>query len=312
MELNQIRYFLALANTLNFTRAAEHCNVTQPALTKAVQRLEQEFGGPLIYRERRFTQMTDLGKAVFPFLEHALASMEAARLQALEQQRGGSALLRIGLSPSISARIVAETISEVGDAVPGLQIDMYEAATSHLIRMLLGGDIDAAIVGDIDHPPERVHRWRLFEEHYVVLSSRLHPLSVRSAIPIEALQDTAILQRIGCEVVPKLKRICLSSGVRLKFGHRSQHESHLQHMVATGLGVMLAPNHVPRLPSLAAIKIEGDPLTRDVQLLTVTGRRYSIALDAFIKRARLRDWVFGSSKTDRDLALHPVRLNAGQ
>jgi len=304
MELHQIRYFLALANTLNFTRAAECCNVTQPALTKAVQKLEQELGGPLIHRERRFTQLTDLGKAVLPFLDRALSSMDAARLQALEHRGAGPSLLRIGLAPSISATIVAEVISEVGDALPGLRIDMYEAAPNHLIRMLLTGDIDTAVVGDIDHPPERVHRWRLFGERYVVVSNRLHPLAVRSVIPIEALQDIAILERIGCDVVPKLKRICLSSGLSLKLGHRSQHESHLQHMVAVGLGVMLAPDHIPRLPSLVAIEIEGDPLTRDVQLLTVAGRRHSMALDAFVKKVRLRDWMASSCVMHSDSTQH--------
>ena len=62
MELFQVRYFLSLAKTLNFTRAAEACNVSQPALTRAIQKLEDEFGGPLIYRERSLTQLTELGR----------------------------------------------------------------------------------------------------------------------------------------------------------------------------------------------------------------------------------------------------------
>ena len=72
MRLQQIRYFLALANTFNFTRAAEQCNVTQSALTKGVKRLEQELGGRLIYCERQPTQVTGLGKEVLPMLERTL------------------------------------------------------------------------------------------------------------------------------------------------------------------------------------------------------------------------------------------------
>ena len=78
MELHQVRYFLAVATTLNFTRAAEQCNVTQPALTKGVQKLEQELGGQLIHRERQLTQLTDLGKEVLPMLERTLASAASA------------------------------------------------------------------------------------------------------------------------------------------------------------------------------------------------------------------------------------------
>jgi DNA-binding transcriptional LysR family regulator len=87
MELHQVRYFLAVASTLNFTRAAEQCNVTQPALTKGVQKLEHRLGGQLIHRERELTQLTDLGKEVLPMLERTLASAEAVRRTAKEFQR---------------------------------------------------------------------------------------------------------------------------------------------------------------------------------------------------------------------------------
>jgi DNA-binding transcriptional LysR family regulator len=94
MRLRQIRYFLALANTLNFTRAAEECNVTQSALTKGVQRLEQELGGRLVYRERQPNQLTRLGKAVLPMLERTLACAESARRKAQKFQRKAVAPLK--------------------------------------------------------------------------------------------------------------------------------------------------------------------------------------------------------------------------
>lgn len=78
-------------------------------------------------------------------------------------------------------------------------------------------------------------------------------------------------------------------------GHSSAHDLHLQHMAAAGFGVILAPEHMPCLPSLKTIPIEGDLVCREVRLLAVQGRRYSPALDAFIKTIRLRDW---SLKTD--------------
>ena len=87
LQLYQVRYFLALARTLNFTRAAEQCNVTQPALTKAVQKLEQELGGTLIHRERNLTQLTELGKMILPTLEKIFAAAEVVRLQAQGYQK---------------------------------------------------------------------------------------------------------------------------------------------------------------------------------------------------------------------------------
>src|SRR3954453_15789568 len=87
LQLYQVRYFLALAKTLNFTRAAEQCNVTQPALTEAIQKLEQELSGALIHRERHLTQLTDLGKMILPTLENIFSAAEPMRLQARANQK---------------------------------------------------------------------------------------------------------------------------------------------------------------------------------------------------------------------------------
>src|SRR5262249_5889704 len=132
MELHQVRYFLAVASTLNFTRAAEQCNVTQPALTKAVQKLEQELGGQLIYRERQLTQLTDLGKEVLPMLERTLASTEALLRRAQEFQLKEVAPLKIGLAPSISASLVLDPIAEIAAFAPGLRVELREGATEKL------------------------------------------------------------------------------------------------------------------------------------------------------------------------------------
>ena len=113
MRLQQIRYFLALANTLNFTLGAEKCKVTRSALTKGVQRLEQELGGQLIYRERQPTQLTDLRKEVLPMLERTLACAEGVRRKAQEFQRKAVAPLKIGanvVASPASARMAIRDI----------------------------------------------------------------------------------------------------------------------------------------------------------------------------------------------------------
>ena len=78
MEMHQIRYFLAVARTGNFTRAAEQCNVTQPSLTRAIQQLEQEFGGDLFRRERPHAQLTELGQRLLPPLQQCYDSASSA------------------------------------------------------------------------------------------------------------------------------------------------------------------------------------------------------------------------------------------
>jgi DNA-binding transcriptional LysR family regulator len=289
MELHQVRYFLAVASTLNFTRAAEQCNVTQPALTKGVQKLEQELGGQLIYRERLLTQLTDLGKEVLPMLERTLTSAETARRTAKEFQRKEVAPLKIGLAQSISASLVLDPIAEIAKFVPGLHVELCEGAAEKLVDLLLEGEINAAMVGDVQDMPARIDDWLLFEERYVAVLAPTHQFANRPSIGIDDLREIVLLERAGCDVAPKIQRSYFPEE-QLQLGYRSSHDLHLQHMAAAGFGVILAPEHMPRLPTLKTIPLEGDPVSREVRLLAVQGRRYSPALEAFIKVARLRDW----------------------
>jgi DNA-binding transcriptional LysR family regulator len=289
MELHQVRYFLAVASTLNFTRAAEQCNVTQPALTKGVQKLEQELGGQLIYRERLLTQLTDLGKEVLPMLERTLTSAETVRRTAKEFQRKEFAPLKIGLAPSISASLVLDPIAEIAKLVPGLHVELCEGAAEKLVDLLLEGEINAALVGDVQDMPARIDDWLLFEERYVAVLAPTHQFANRPSIGIDDLREIVLLERAGCDVAPKIQRSYFPEE-QLQLGYRCSHDLHLQHMAAAGFGVILAPEHMPRLPTLKTIPLEGDPVSREVRLLAVQGRRYSPALEAFIKVARLRDW----------------------
>jgi DNA-binding transcriptional LysR family regulator len=296
LQFYQVRYFLALARTLNFTRAAEQCNVTQPALTKAIQKLEQELGGALIHRERHLTQLTELGKMVLPTLEKIFAAAEAVRLQARGYQKKTIAPLKIGLVPSVSAALITELLLDLARIIPDLRVDLREADANGLVAMLLDGEINAALVGDAVELPERIDHWLLFEERYVLVLSRKHPMARQTAIPLQDLHEAVFLERVGCDVAGRFKQACFADRPGPKVVHRSAQERHLEQMASAGFGAILAPEHAPRLPSLAAIPIQGDPVRREVQLLAVAGRQYSPALDAFIKVARVRDWTSALDK----------------
>lgn len=312
MELHQVRYFLAVASTLNFTRAAEMCNITQPALTKGVQKLEQELGGQLIYRERQLTHLTDLGKAVLPMLERALASTESVLRRAREFQRKEVAPLAIGLAPSISASLVLEPIAEIRKFVPGLHVELREETPDDLVELLLEGEIHVALVGDFDDKSERIDDWTLFAERYVVLLAPSHQLAHLPAIGMEALRKATILDRSNCDVAPKFQHLLFPDG-QPHHNHSSSRELHLQHLAAAGLGIVLTPEHMPRLPSLKVLPIEGDPVWREIHLLAVQGRRYTPALDAFVKVARLRDWslaAVSSVQPEHSGHLEPTGISA--
>jgi DNA-binding transcriptional LysR family regulator len=297
MELHQVRYFVAVSRLLNFTRAAEQCNVTQPALTKAIQKLELELGGELIHRERQLTQLTDLGKLVLPTLERLVAAADSARSIAREYQRKDNAPLKIGLTPCVSSNLLVAPLAEVARHVPGIQVEIVEEPLHRLQELLFDGDISAALAADANGLPERIDHWDLFEDHFLVLAAKDNPLADMQSVPMSALAEVTWLERTGCDLTRKFWDLIFTEGRSPKISHRSKHESHLQNMVEAGLGIMVASAHTPRLSSLVARPIRDDPMRWTVNLLVIAGRRYTPALDAFIKIARLRDWNARNAET---------------
>src|SRR5512135_2663120 len=108
MEMHQIRYFLAVSQTLNFTRAAEECHVSQPALTRAIQALEDELGGQLVRRERTLSHLTELGQRMLPLLMQCYESAVNAKSLARSFKTGKTTSLSIALSPTINVGLLAQ------------------------------------------------------------------------------------------------------------------------------------------------------------------------------------------------------------
>jgi DNA-binding transcriptional LysR family regulator len=291
LELPQVRYFLALAQTLNFTRAAEQCNITQSALTRSVQKLESELGGPLIHRERKLTQLTDLAKIVLPMLERLVQSAEMVRSRAVEFRATEIAPLRIGLAPCVSAAVLVETLRDLTRIARGVQIDLIEGDRHILLENLLNGGIHAAITPQPEPLPDRIRHWPLFEERAVALMARDHPLARKTVLTMREVREADWLGRDGCDMLERLVEACFDPDMPAKVTHRGRLESHLQWMAAAGLGLLLAPEHAPWLPALVARPIAGDPVRRSVELLVVGGRRYSPALSGFINAIRVQDWA---------------------
>src|SRR5262245_32591011 len=108
MEIQEIRYFLALCETLNFTRASERCNVTQPALTRAIQHLEGKLGGPLVHRERGNTHLTELGRIMRPYFQQVVEQMEEARQRAKCLTKLETSTLTVGLMCTVGPHRLVE------------------------------------------------------------------------------------------------------------------------------------------------------------------------------------------------------------
>src|SRR3954454_13412968 len=120
MEMHQIRYFMALCESLNFTRAAEYCNVTQPSLTRAIKVLENEVGGQLFHRERGNIHLTELGALLRPHLEEVMAQSRTAQAKAAGMLSLGKARLKLGLSRGVAIGHIEAPLVKFASRYPGI------------------------------------------------------------------------------------------------------------------------------------------------------------------------------------------------
>ncbi|MCB2099643.1 MAG: LysR family transcriptional regulator, partial [Rhodobacterales bacterium] len=275
MELYQIRYFLALCETMNFTRAAEACNVSQPALTRAVKRLEEELGGELFRRERSRSHMTELGRAMRPFLQQSLDSALAAQAEARGFGRGEKAVLRLGLSATVDAGLVMPALREAARALPGLEIHLSRHPAAEALARLEDGGLELCLAALDDLTWDRIDRYPLFTEPFLVLLPQEDEADAdEAAVPLASLDGRDLVTRPYCEHAGRFSALLRDRGVAVGGTHACTDPGDVAAAVAAGLGVALAPRSGVRGEDpVRARPLADADLRRTVALYAVAGRR---------------------------------------
>lgn len=290
MEMHQVRYFLAVCRTLNFTKAAEECNVAQPSLTRAIQKLEEEFGGPLFHRERANTHLTELGRAMQPHLERTFEAARSAKELATVFKKGEVAHLRLGVANSVSSEILAGVLRGVHESVPNFELTMGAGRQGDLVESALEGELDLVVLGNDAELPERLRSWTLFHEEVRIVMPTSHELAKSETVSLADLQNVAFIELVQCKACNTMRDLGTASGKPITFRHRATNEDQLQNLVLAGYGFGLVPQSVQLRAGLVAKKLSNTDINRAVGLGAVSGRRFSPASDAFVKLARSRDW----------------------
>lgn len=290
MELTQIRYFLSLARTLNFTRAAEACHVTQPALTKSIHRLEEELGGPLLLRERALTQLTPLGAAMLPLLEQTHAAAECAKKHAAGMKLQTASPLRVGFAPDVPAAAFMPLFGELAARLPGFELSVMDAGSAGLCEALLRGALDAAVVTGGAVLPERLNRWTLFTDRAALMMPPGHVLAAADAVPLTALDGSVVICRAAnCRMAGLLAHAQQDHGARPARRHWADTAERAADLVRAGLGVALTTERAA-LPDGLHRRVVAGQAAHDVVLVAVAGRPVGHAAGAFIKLARAQEW----------------------
>ncbi len=291
MEMHHIRYFLAVAETLNFTRAAEQCHVSQPALSRAVQQLEEEMGGLLFRRERNQTHLTDLGQLLRPRLQAVLANTEDAKSAAQRFLTLDQAHVTLGVMCTIGPRRFMGLLAAFQQAHPGIELRLIEGVPSGLARQLEAGELDLAIMAQSDGLPERFDGKALYRERFVLAFPAGHRFQQMNAVPVAALRGENYLRRLNCEYRDHLAHLCEEREVGLRIAHASERDDWIQNMVAAGLGVCFVPEYSAVLPGVMTRPVIDPEVWRDISLISVAGRRFSPAERTFIEAVKGYRWA---------------------
>lgn len=291
MDIHHIRYFLAVCETRNFTRAAEKCNVTQPALSRAVQQLEDEVGGLLFRRERNLTHITDLGALLRPRFQQIVDELSGVRQEASRFLCLNEAHLKVGIMCTIGPRRFTGLLTDFHMRHKGIQLQLIEGVPTRLSQLIEAGDIDVAIMSSSESFPERFNITPLFRERFMLAFPAGHRFSQFEAIPIAEVDGEIYLRRINCEYWDYLSKLCGERGVSTRVSYSSEREDWIQNMVAGGLGICFIPEYSAVIPGLQVRPVVEPEVNREVCLVTVAGRRFSPAVLTFVNAIKSYGWA---------------------
>ena len=290
MEMYQVRYFLALAGTRNFTRAAEQCHVTQPSLTRAIKMLEDELGGPLLRRDRQNTNLTDLGQVMLPQLERMWTSVESVKTTAASLLNLRDAPLKLGLMCTIGPLRFAGFLSRFRSQQPGIRLSLIERKPSDLAAALHGGELDVAVMAQAAPFDDRFRVEPLYPERFAVGFALGHRFQKMAAVRMADMDGESYLIRVNCEYFDQLKAAREASGATLRYAYKSEREEWIQAMAAAGLGICFLPVYSPVVAGLLSRPIIEPEVSREVSLVTVAGRRHTPALATFVRALKGYAW----------------------
>lgn len=283
MQIQQLAYFLAVAESLHFTRAAERVHVAQPSLSKQIHNLEIELGSELFHRVRGNVSLTPAGETLVPFARRILADVENARLQVHELAELRRGRLRLGATPSLCTGLLADALARFRSSYPGIELVVIEQGSRDLVHQVSEGAIDLAVITSAlpQNDSALVSEPILIEQLAVAVARDAEPdLAV---IRMEDLRDRPLVMfREGYDLREMTLSACQQAGFEPTFAAEGGEMDAVLSFVQAGLGIAVVPSMVlPGRPGLRGIPFTEPVPTRTIALTHRTGVRPSRAVEAF-------------------------------
>jgi DNA-binding transcriptional LysR family regulator len=248
VQLQQLAYFVSVADTRHFTRAADEVGVAQPSLSKQVRALERELGAPLLHRTRGNVSLTDAGEALLPVARRMLADADSARRRIREVLNLARGRVRLGATPSLCTGLLPTVLADFRREHPNIELIVHEGGSRDLQRDLSEGALDFALVVDarLGEDPQ-LATVPLCTEELVVISPRQAPSPAgrRSQITVAELEGQPLVMfRSGYDLRETTEAACRDNGFSPTFASEGGEMDAVLEFVRAGLGLAVVPRTV--------------------------------------------------------------------
>jgi LysR family hydrogen peroxide-inducible transcriptional activator len=283
MEFHQLRYVCAVADTGNFSRAAERCQIAQPSLSQQVLKLEEYLGAKLFDRLGRSIRLTEAGRAFIPHARAVLQHMEMARLSVADKNADLTGSVAVGAIPTVSPYLIPAYTTAFANKYPDAKLRIVEETTPVLVEGLRTLSIDVAILA----LPLRHKDLELFPirtEPLFAVMRKNHPRASAKSLALKDLRgESFVMLRDGHCFRDLSIQTCARARITPHIAFESGQFSSLLGMVAAGVGVSLIPEMaIDRNMGCRYVRLSDAQATRTVVAAILRGRSFNRVQDAFV------------------------------
>lgn len=300
MELRQLRYFCAVAETASFSRAAQKTHVSQPSLSQQIQKLEQELGVRLFDRLARTVRLTEPGRSFLPRARNILHEVEAASSNIQEHATEIGGAVTLGVIPTVAPYFLPWRLAVFSRKYPAVRVSVVENITSHLLGELRAGGVDLAVLA---LPlSARAHEFISFpvvtEKLFAALPKR-HPLAKRSRVWLTDLKDEPfLLLRDGHCFRDTAIGLCKQARMHPKVVFESGQFSSILSMVGAGMGVSIVPSMAvaTHASDCRFVPLGDKGANRTIGAVVLRGHLLTRAQSAFVEQLRNESEMSGNGQ----------------